>query len=482
MRWMSANRQSLAPVLNSNGILMGIVTDGDIRRGLLRGLDVYGEVTKVMNEDPFRLRDDLEEHEIASALSARRKMSAPVVSNDGRYIRTVMSTDHIIPNCVPHSSGLEQKYLSEAVNGGWYAVGPAIQKLEESLAAFCGAEHAIAVSSGTAALHLALRVAGVGAGDRVLMPTFTFVATANAVRYCGAEPVFFDVDAETMCLDTKQVAAFLEDACEATDRGLRERTSGARIGAILPVHIYGHACDQDALKKLGETYGIPIVDDLAEALGGGYRGRPLGSVEQLCALSFNGNKVITGGSGGMVLTQDSRLASRVRLLASQAKIDTYEFEHGEVGYNYRMPNVVAAVALAQAATLEERLARKRAIADRYADALSDLEGCTMWAGADWADHARWMSVIKIDEDAFPGAVRELRYFMYARGIETRPVWLPLHRQAPFAACQSANIQVAEDLHRRHLCLPCSVGLTEADQSRVVDALTQYFRHYRLGVV
>ena len=241
----------------------------------------------------------------------------------------------MIPNCIPNLSGRERDYLLEALDGNHLAVGPFIARFEAAMCDYTGAAHGVAVSSGSAALHLALLAAGVTADDEVLVPALTFAATANAVRYCGAWPLFTDCEPLSWGMDAAQAEAFLSHDCERRDSGLFNRLSDRRVKAMVPVHLYGHPADMDPLVDLAIRHGLALVEDGAESLGATYKGRPVGSLHQTCILSFNGNKVITAGGGGMVLTANEAVAKRCRYLANQAKADTLDFVHETIGFNYR---------------------------------------------------------------------------------------------------------------------------------------------------
>lgn len=372
----------------------------------------------------------------------------------------------MIPNCIPNISGREREYLLEALDGNHLATGPFIERFEQYICGYTGAAHAVAVSSGSAALHLALLAAGVGADDEVLVPALTFAATANAVRYCGAWPLFTDCDPLFWGMDAAQLANFLEDECERRDGVLVNRATGRRIAAMVPVHLYGHPADMDPLIEISRKYGIALVEDGAEALGATYKGRPVGSLHETCILSFNGNKVITAGGGGMVLTADETIARRCRYLANQAKADSLDFVHETIGFNYRMPNLNAALALAQAESLERFVAAKRAVAQGYETRLDGMPGCRMRRSSNEAESAHWMAVLELDA---PEA-EQLIEALVAKGVGARPTWRPLNRQRAFADAASLPTPVSEALYRSTVCLPCSSGISESDLDRVADAV------------
>jgi perosamine synthetase len=474
MRLMTEWRQGLVPVVDREGKLCGVIADGDVRRGLLSGISIDEPVERIMNRHPVVANVDAEQHEIDAQMRLHRKIALPIVDWEGRFIRLAMFDRTLVQNCIPHLAGREQAYVADAIAGGWLAVGPSIERFERAVAEYTGASHAIAVVSGTAALHVALVAAGVRRGDLVLVPAMTFAASANAIYHAGAEPVFFDVDPVSWGMSVDQTCRYLDEHCKAEAGELREIASGRRIGAIMPVHVYGHPVDMDPIADAAARHGVAIVEDGAESLGARYKGRTVGSRSRLCCLSFNGNKVITSGGGGMVLTSERELAQRVRYLISQAKDDPVEFVHGDIGFNYRMPNINAALGLAQAEMLPEFVARKRAITARYEARLDRGLGISMWRGANWAESSCWMSMLEIDETRHPDAVAELKHFLPSRGIEARPSWVPLHRQKPYAAARNMGIETAERIYRTTLCLPCSVGLSDSDIDRTADTINDFF--------
>ena len=376
-----------------------------------------------------------------------------------------------IPVAVPNLGGNEWAYIKECLDTGWVSsVGPFVERFETEFAAYLGAKHAVATVNGTAALHVALLAAGVRPDDEVLMPSFTFIAPGNAVRYCGAWPVFVDAEPATWQMDLEWVRAFLETHCGSSYGVLRNRESGRRIGAILPVHVLGHAVDLDPIVSLAEQYGLPVVEDAAEALGASYRGCPVGRFGRLAAFSFNGNKVMTTGGGGMIVTDDEALADQARYLTTTAKDDADEGVHGRVGFNYRLTNIQAAMGCAQLEQLEGFLAAKRRIAARYQAGLSGIPGLGLMPEADWAQSAAWLYSVRIDEARAACSARELRRHLRARGIDTRTFWQPLHLSPAHAGAQTLGGEVAEMLHDEVLSLPCSTDLSEAAQDRVIAAM------------
>ena len=376
-----------------------------------------------------------------------------------------------IPLCIPHLAGNEAIYLEECVRTNWVSsVGPFVDRFELEMAARLGLPQAVATVNGTAALHLALLAAGVRPGDLVLVSTLTFIAPANAIRYAGAWPLFVDADPATWQMDAQRVVRFLAEDCVAGRGGLVERSSGRRIAAILPVHILGHPVDLDPILAAAAAHGIPVIEDATESLGSFYRKRPVGTLGDCACLSFNGNKLMTTGGGGMVLTRRADWARRVRHLATQAKQDDVEFIHDEVGYNYRLTNVAAALGVAQLERLDDLAAAKRRIAARYREACREVPGLSFMPEAPWADSVCWLSTILVDADAYGMDRRALAARLAERGIENRPLWQPLHLSPAHTGSPCLGGEVAERLQANALSLPCSCGLTEADQERVIEAL------------
>lgn len=374
-----------------------------------------------------------------------------------------------IPLSVPCLAGNEWEYVKECLDTGWVSsAGPFVSRFENEIARTLGVNHAVATSCGTAALHLALLVSGVEADQEVLVPAVTFIASANAVRYLGAWPTFLDIDSRTWQLDVTALESFLRDACHQTVDGLVNTETGRRVSAVMPVHLLGHPCDMDRILQLAEEFGLLVVEDNAEGLGSLYRGRSTGGLGKISALSFNGNKIITAGGGGMVATNEQELAERARYLSTQARDSAVEYAHSEVGYNYRLTNIASALGVAQLELLPGYLAKKRQIAERYEAAFTEVQGVEWQLEAEWAQSNRWLFAITIDPQCCPLTARELMKRLSERKIEARPLFRPLHRLTPFQDCHADKIKVADTVYERALCLPSSPNLTEMQQSRVIE--------------
>lgn len=381
-----------------------------------------------------------------------------------------------VPLCVPNLCGNEWTYLRDCLDSGWVSsAGQYVDRFEGMIAEAVGVRHAVAVASGTAALHVALLVSGIEPGDEVILPALTFIAPANAVRYTGAWPTFVDVEAEYAQIDPAQIEAFLREDCRVSQGAVWNRRTGRRVAAILPVDLLGHPCDLDRIQLLATEFGLAVIEDATESLGARYRGRMVGSQSCVAAFSFNGNKLLTTGGGGLLVTNDETAAERARYLTTQAKDDPMEFVHGSVGYNYRLSNLQAAIGCAQVEQLELFAAAKRRIARRYEEELRGLPGVTAMREAPWAQSVFWMYTLLIDAASFGSSSRDLLQALELEGIQTRPLWQPLHLSPAHHASFSRPCPVAEAWQRAALSLPCSTGITDQEQRRVVDAIREHSR-------
>ena len=365
---------------------------------------------------------------------------------------------HLSP---PHLGQDEQKLVLEVFSSNWIApVGPDVDAFESEFAAAIGAPHAAALSSGTAALHLALRRLGVGPSDEVFCSTLTFVATANPIVYEGAVPVFIDSDTRSWNMDPALLAEELDAAAR---RGRLPR-------AVVVVHLYGQSADLDAIVAACERHGVPLVEDAAEALGASYKGRSPGTSGAFGAFSFNGNKIITTSGGGMLVSPDSEHIEQVRFLASQAREPAPYYEHATVGFNYRLSNVLAAIGRGQLHVLRDRVAARRRTFASYVEALGSVPGLSFMPEADYGRSSRWLSVMQIDPAEFGATAEDVRRHLERSNIESRPVWKPMHLQPLFRVCRRVGGRVAEGLFRRGLCLPSGSALTDAERARVVETV------------
>jgi dTDP-4-amino-4,6-dideoxygalactose transaminase len=373
-------------------------------------------------------------------------------------------TDRVLLSS-PDVGELEESYLIEALRSGWVApAGPAVDAFEREIAERSGVAHGVAVSSGTAALHLALVALGVGPGQLVAIPTLTFAATANAVAYTGAEPVFVDVDPQTGNLDPDLLSQVCADY-------------GSQLAAVLPVDLFGRCADYDRLLPICERYGVPVIEDAAEALGSTYRGRPAGSFGVAGVLSFNGNKIMTTSGGGMLLTHDSAIAKQCRYLATQARQPVPHYEHIDIGYNYRLSNLLAALGRAQLRRLDEMISRRRALRDGYAKLFASVDGVTV-LGADDPEANCWLTSIVVDGPRVGWRAADLAAHMAARNVETRPVFKPMHLQPVFAAARTALNGAAQHLFENGITLPSGSTLREPQVRKVFDSIMEFLEARR----
>ncbi len=361
----------------------------------------------------------------------------------------------------PDMDGVERELVNEAFDTNWIApLGPHVESFEREFAAAVGSPEAVALSSGTAALHLALQLSGVAPGDDVLVSTLTFVASVNPIKYLGGTPVFVDSERQSWNLDPALVEEFLEA------RARRNQLPRA----VVAVHLYGQSADLGRLQAACHKHGVALIEDAAEALGASYQNRNVGTVGHAGVFSFNGNKIITTSGGGMLVTANRDLAARARKLAAQAREPAAHYEHHEVGYNYRLSNLLAAVGRGQLRVLEKRVEARRSNFDRYRASLGGVSGIEFMPEAHWGRHSRWLTTLTIDPHEFGADREQIRLALADRRIEARPLWKPMHRQPVFEGCEAIGGSVAEHLFEQGLCLPSGSNLSETDIGRVAEAV------------
>ncbi len=365
----------------------------------------------------------------------------------------------------PSLAGNEEAYVVEAIRSSWISsVGPFVDRFEREFASLSGTRTTVSVVNGTAALHLAVLALGIAPGDEVIVPSLTYIATANAVRYCSAEPVFADVEPGTWCLDAAAVEA-----------QVTPRTRG-----IIAVHLYGHPADMDALRAVAARHGLWILEDAAEAHGARYKGAAVGSLGDLGVFSFYGNKIVTSGEGGAVSVDDPELERRLRLLRGQGMDPERRYFFPVVGYNYRLTNVAAAILCAQLERFDSIVSRRRAIFDGYAQRLGGVPGITFQPVAPWASPSPWMFCINVDEIAFGHSRDALATHMDAAGIETRPFFQPLHTLPPYEGSPRGSLETTDQLGRTGLNLPTFVGLSDGDLDRIASTISVAHRSRRMS--
>ena len=359
----------------------------------------------------------------------------------------------------PHMSGKEQEFIRQAFDSNYIAaVGPMVDAFERELAEELNVSHVLSTASGTAAIHLALRCLDIQPGDEVWASSLTFIGSIAPIVYERARPVFIDADPKTWTLDP----ALLSEALATAAR--RNELSKA----ILPTDLYGQSCDLDAIVETSGRYQIPVICDSAEAMGTVYRGRKAGSGALMATYSFNGNKIITTSGGGALTSGDEKLIERARYLSTQAREPIVHYEHKEVGYNYRLSNILAAIGRAQLSVLADRVARRRQIFQRYVDGLGDLPGISFMPEASYGRHSRGLTVIIIDVAQFGADFETVRQALEGQNIESRPVWKPMHRQQVFSGARTIGGAVADSFYAQGLCLPSGSNMSQSDQDRVIE--------------
>ncbi len=356
----------------------------------------------------------------------------------------------------PSFSALDQQLLKDCLDSGFVSsVGEYVDHFERQLAEYLGVDHVVAVVNGTAALHVSLLLAGVMAGDEVIVPALSFVATANAVSYCGATPHFVDSEPRTLGLDPIKLDEYLADILQFDGDVWRNRNTGCRVAAMIVMHTFGHPVDMDALNAVAQRYGLPVVEDAAESLGSRYKAKMAGTLADLAAISFNGNKIITTGGGGAIVIRDKNLAARARHLTTTAKIShPWQIAHDEIGFNYRMPNLNAALGCAQLEKLPGFVEQKRQLADAYIQAFSMVEGVSVFQEPEYSHSNYWLNVMLLDE-ANLVMRNEILALLNNATIMARPVWTLMHKLPMYQACPRMDLSMAEDLEQRLICIPSS---------------------------
>jgi perosamine synthetase len=463
----------IAFVVDESGRLAGVVTDRDTRNATLGGAVSADPIAPHMTCVPVVAEEGDEDDAIRALMQSSTKLQIPVVNAEGRVCDLRVLADFMgqVPLAAPSVSGNEWAFVKDCLDTNQLSsVGPYVDLFESKVAEYVGVSLGVACMSGTGALHIALLLAGVQAGDEVILPTLTFIAPVNAATYCGAIPAFVDSEWNTLGMSPDALADFLESRVRHDGDRVVDRETGRRIGAVVVVHVFGHPVDMDRLSAVCADWDIPLLEDAAESLGATYKGRQTGGLGLLAGLSFNGNKIITTAGGGMVLTNDASLARRGRHLTTQAKADPLYYVHDEIGFNYRMSNIHAAIGVAQFERLDAHIARKRDIAARYAEALRDLSDITVFTEQSWARSNYWLNTIFV-----PDGVRDplLRY-LNQRNVMARPVWELNNRQVMHRDAPAGPVPNATEIQARALNLPSSVDITDDE----IDFICASIRAYR----
>lgn len=370
----------------------------------------------------------------------------------------------------PHMSGGEMKFINDAFEQNWIApLGPNVDAFEESLAEYCGVEHAAALSSGSAAIHLALVMLGVGQGDEVIASSFTFSATVNPITYLGATPVLIDSEPDTWNMDPELLEQAIKDK--------RQKAQDKRIKAIIVVHLYGMPAKMDEIIKIADKYEIPVIEDAAEALGSRYKNKHVGSAGIMAVLSFNGNKIITTSGGGALISNDKELIEEARFLSTQARDKAPYYQHSQIGYNYRMSNVLAGIGRGQMEAINIRVRQRRDNYDFYYKNLSDIAGISFLKETSDSFYSnRWLTTILIDPVKTGISCRDLQIELKKENIEARPLWKPMHMQPVFSSCPAYLNGISSKLFHQGLCLPSGSNMTVEDRVRVLNVITKSTKH------
>lgn len=376
----------------------------------------------------------------------------------------------MIPLSVPNLSGNEWKYIKECLDTNWVSsVGSYVDKFEKSLAEFTGASFAVSTVNGSAALHISMLLAGVVQNDYVIIPNITFVASANTITYLKASPILIDVDINTWQMDLALLEKYLQEKTELKNNSCYLKENSRRIKAIMPVHVLGNMCDMDKLVQIAQKFCLSIVEDATESLGSYYKRKHSGTFGLFGCVSFNGNKIITTGGGGMILTNDEKLAKKAKHITTQAKSDPFEYIHDDIGYNYRLVNILAAMGVAQMEQLPGFLARKKEYADRYNNELKDIPGFAPQKISDHVNPNNWLQTFKFANTS--GLMKHLTQ----RGIQVRPFWVPMNKLSMFKGeIYVTENNISEAVYKTCVSLPCSTNLSNEEQSSVINAIKSFY--------
>ena len=469
MKRIDAGGLGMAFLVDTEGTLLRTVTDGDLRRLLLEDYSLDATLSALGPQQPKTVTNRVSRTEAKALMDKYAIDALPVVDEKHRVssILTRAEVSNQILLSTPHMGEDEQRFVQQAFETNWIApLGPNVDEFERELAEVVDIPHAAALSSGTAAIHLALRLLDVGPGDTVFCSSLTFAASANPIVYQGAAPVFVDSERDSwnMCPQA------LERAFELARKG------GRMPAAVIVVNLYGQSADMDPILELCTAHGVPVVEDAAESLGATYKGQASGTFGRFGIYSFNGNKIITTSGGGMLISRDEHSIARARFLATQARDPAPHYEHSQIGYNYRMSNILAGVGRGQLHVLHERVQARRDVFDHYRAILSDIDEIEWMNEPAWSRSTRWLSVGLVgrsseDRDRLLATLRD-------DFVEARPVWKPMHLQPVFDGCDyvtAANQSISDDLFRRGVCFPSGSNMTDRQLDRITDSIRRFFR-------
>jgi len=458
-------------LVDVDGALVRTITDGDIRRLLLADVSLSDTLDCLESQQSVVIPSGSSEGEALAVMDCNEINHLPVVNESNRvvgiYLRRELQPR--VQLSIPHIGEYERQYVEEAFKTNWIApLGPNVDAFEEEIADYVGVGHAAALSSGTAAIHLALRLLGVSQGDIVLCSSFTFVASANPILYQGAVPAFIDSEPETWNMSPQ---ALEKSLCYFFNQGKKPK-------AIIVVHLFGQSADMNKIMALSEQYGVPVVEDAAESLGSSYKGKHTGTFGKFGVFSFNGNKIITTSGGGMLISDDEELVDKARFLSTQARDSSPYYEHSEVGYNYRMSNVLAGIGRGQLKVLEERVAARRKIFSHYKESLEKID-CIEWMPEPEADSSnRWLSALFMNPSKTKATPKQLIEALENYNVEARYVWKPMHLQPLFTDAMYfshyEDKSYSDILFEHSVCLPSASNMTLEQQHIVIKSLLEFF--------
>ena len=466
---INAGGQGLILLVDDAGVFLRTITDGDIRRLLLDGKQLTDTLEALPDRESCFIKEGISSEEALRIMGRNMINHIPVVDADMRPVELIarMDLDERILLSTPHLGTQEMEYVDEAFKTNWIApLGPNVDAFEKEFAEYIGVAHAAATNSGTAALHLALRLLDVSSGDKVFCSSLTFVASANPILYQGAIPVFIDSEPDSWNMSPRALRQAFEDA----------ECDGDLPKAVIVVNLYGQSADFDELQDVCQKYDVPIVEDAAESLGASYKGKSSGSFGHIAIFSFNGNKIITTSGGGMLVSNNRELVQKARFLSTQGREAVRHYEHKELAYNYRMSNVLAGIGRGQLKVLPERIIARRRIFDRYAAGLKDIRDIYWMPEADYGVCTRWLSACLVRSESKTSS--GLIDYLESENIEARPVWNPMHNQPLYAGTRyyphDETKSISDELFTRGLCLPSGSNMTAIQQDRIIQAIRSYF--------
>jgi perosamine synthetase len=464
---IDANAQGVIFIVDNNEVLKGLLSDGDIRRKLLAGLTLDSSVSEAMNDEFFSLPVDTDDLVILKHITDRIKI-IPLVDKAGRLV-DYASINKIrrIAVAAPLLSGNELAYVTDCIKTNWISSqGKYVRKFEELFREYHNDRPSLAVSNGTVALHLALEALKIGKGDEVIVPDLTFAASVNAILYTGATPVLADIDPLTWNINIDHARKLVS----------------SRTKAIMPVHLYGQPCDMEGIMQLAKEYNLLVIEDCAEALGSYYKGIPVGCFGDVATFSFYGNKTITTGEGGMVVFKNSFVAERAAMLRDHGMQKTRRYWHEEVGYNYRLTNIQAAIGVAQFERLNEFVDAKKKIAKTYSDAFGELEFLQIPVDIEDSGNSYWLYTMLVQPEA-PFTRNELIEHLHTKGIETRPVFYTMHEMPPYQQFGDANqLVISSKVSATGISLPSSVTLTEEELEHICRSVQNFCKKTQTPVL